>query len=55
MGLGKSRSTKRTMSPYAACFASAALVSVSKLLESTESFGFKGGDLIRGGTANVDA
>jgi hypothetical protein len=30
-------------------------VSVSKLLESTESFGFKGGDLIRGGTANVDA
>jgi hypothetical protein len=30
-------------------------LSVSKLLESIESFGFKGGDLIRGGTANVDA
>ena len=31
------------------------LVSVSKLLESSESFGFKGGGLIRGGTADVDA
>jgi hypothetical protein len=31
-------------------------VSVSKLLESAESFGFKGGGLIRaGGAANVDA
>jgi hypothetical protein len=31
------------------------LVSVSKLLESIESFGFKGGGLIREGAANVDA
>ena len=31
------------------------LVSVSKLLESTESVGFKGGGLIRGGVAGVDA
>ena len=30
-------------------------VSVSKLLESTESVGFKGGGLIRGGVAGVDA
>ena len=34
---------------------SGAYVSVSKLLESSESFGFKGGGLIRGGTADVDA
>jgi len=31
------------------------LVSVSKLLESRESVGFKGGDLIRGGVTDVDA
>ncbi len=33
----------------------ATLVSVSKLLESRESVGFKGGDLIRGGVTDVDA
>jgi hypothetical protein len=31
------------------------LVSVSKLLESAESFGFKGGGLIRPGAVDVDA
>jgi len=33
----------------------AALVSVSKLLESAESFGFKGCGLIRPGAVDVDA
>ncbi len=32
-----------------------ALVSVSKVLESRESVGFKGGGLIRGGVTDVDA
>src|SRR6267143_5332187 len=35
--------SKSSSAPYTA------LVSVSKLLESSESFGFKGGGLIRGG------